>query len=41
MYAAAGAVLWFAWPGLKTMGLIGGMIVMICANVCQINNYFD
>ena len=40
MYAAAGAVLWFAWPGLKTMGLIGGMIVMICANVCQINNYF-
>ena len=26
-YAAFGAILWFAWPDLKTMAVIGGMII--------------
>ena len=40
MYAAAGAVLWFAWPMLKSMVFAGALIITCFTNVAQINNYF-
>lgn len=39
-YASIGAILWFAWPGLKSMLFVGGLIITFFANVSQINNYF-
>ena len=40
LYAAVGAILWFAWPVLKSTMFVGALVIAGFANVSQINNYF-